>query len=159
MKSKTFLYGLLAVVALVALGSLVPSSAVETWTQTLSNDVSAGVATKGAGILQFGQIGTLTSAVASNTRAEVVAAPSAGSTYVQAIWIEKATNSSGYATVTYGTGANCVTSPTVILTLGPATATSQLRIGYYPVNVLLPATKALCLTTDGAGTSARAIAN
>lgn len=115
-----------------------------------------GVQAQGAGVLQNATIGTLSAAVATTTRTEVVAAPAAGlSTVVLGVWVEKATASTGSVTVTYGTGTNCATSPTVILTIGAGSP----AIGYYPVGAVLPAAKALCLTTDATTTSARALTN
>jgi len=118
--------------------------------------VSDGVQSQATGVLQIGEAGTLSAAVATATRTEVLAAPAAGlSTYVRGIFVEKATASTGSVTVTQGTGTNCATSPIVILTIGAGSP----PIGFYPVNALLPAAKALCLTTDAATTSARALAN
>ncbi len=117
--------------------------------------VKDGVQAQGSGILQIGEAGTLSAAVASATRTEVVAAPTAGSIYLKGIWVEKATATTGLVTVSYGTGANCATGPTTILSIGAGSP----AIGFYPVNTIVPATKALCLTTDAATTSARALTN
>ena len=118
--------------------------------------VNDGVQALGSGVLQSGEVGTLSAAVATTTRTQVVAAPAAGlSIYLRGVWVEKATATTGSITVTQGTGTDCATSPIVILTIGAGSP----AIGYYPVNVLVPATKALCLTTDAATTSARALTN
>lgn len=116
-----------------------------------------GVGAQGAGVLQTAPLYTLSAAVASATRAQVVAAPGAGSIYLAGILVETATNSAGIVTVSYGTGANCGTGTTTLFTLGLGTGSSPFPVGFYPVHVLVPATKALCLTTDGATTSARAL--
>lgn len=122
--------------------------------------VSDGVTANGTGVLQTGDVGTLSAAVATATLTEVVAAPAAGlSVYLRGIWLEKSTATTGSALVRYGTGTNCVTGTTTILTIGPQTASSLLPIGYYPVNALIPAAKALCLGTDAATTSVRALTN
>jgi len=112
-----------------------------------------GVQSQGSGVLQTAQVGTLSAAVATATRTEVVAAPASGSTVVLGIFVEKATATTGSVTLTQGTGTNCATSPTVILTIGAGSP----AIGYYAVNAILPAAKAFCLTTDAATTSARAL--
>jgi hypothetical protein len=116
-----------------------------------------GVGALGAGVKQVATLGTLSAAVASATDAQVVAAPGSGSIVLLGVFLEKATNTTGTATVEYGTGTNCGTGKTTLLILGPQTASSLLPIGYYPVNALVPATKALCLVTDGSGTSIRAL--
>ncbi len=120
-------------------------------------DMAAGVGTQGAGVQQTATLGTLSSAVASATDAQVVAAPGTGSIVLLGVFLEKATNSTGTATVEYGTGSNCGTNKTTILTLGPATGSSPLHLGSYPINALVVAQKALCLVTDGSGTSIRAL--
>jgi len=118
--------------------------------------VKDGVQSLGSGVLQVGEIGTLSAAVATTTRTQVVAAPAAGlSIYLRGVWIEKATATTGLITVTQGTGADCVTAPVVLLSIGAGSP----AIGYYPVNAIVPAAKALCLTTDAATTSARALTN
>jgi hypothetical protein len=119
--------------------------------------MAAGVGTQGAGVQQTATLGTLSSAVASATDAQVVAAPGTGSIVLLGVFLEKATNSTGTATVEYGTGSNCGTNKTTILTLGPATGSSPLHLGSYPINALVVAQKALCLVTDGSGTSIRAL--
>jgi len=119
--------------------------------------VKDGVGAQGAGVQQTATLGTLSAAVASATAVEVVAAPGTGSTVLLGLIIEKATNAAGTVLVTYGTGTNCGTGTTTLLSFGPATASSLLNLGYYPVNALVPAAKALCLTTDANTTSVRAL--
>ena len=121
--------------------------------------IKHGVKTQGFGIQQVGELSTLTAAVASATLTEVVAAPASGSIYLRGIWIEKMTATTGSVTVRYGTGTNCGTGTTTLLTIGPQTATSLVPVGYYPVGALVPSGKALCLVTDASTTSARALAN
>ena len=115
-----------------------------------------GVGALGAGVKQVATLGTLSASVAAATLTEVVAANS-GSTVLLGVWLEKATATTGTVTVRYGTGTNCGTGTTTLLTLGPQTASSLLPIGYYPVNALVPSTKALCLITDAATTSAKVL--
>lgn len=115
---------------------------------------NGGPQAKGAGVLQIGQVNTLTAAVASATRAEVVAAPAAGSIYLRALLVEKATASTGSVTVSLGTGTNCGTGTVVVA--GPIIVP---LVGNLPLGIQLTAAKALCLTTDGAGTSVRALAD
>lgn len=157
MKRSTAFWMLLVLAVVISTAVFRNARAVESWTQTLMTDVAAGVAAKGNGVLQVGEVGTLSAAV-TNTLTETNAAPSAGSIYLRGIYIEKMTATTGTVTVDYGTGTNCGTGTTTILTIGPQTASSPIPIGYYPVNVLVTAKKALCLVTDGAGTSARALA-
>lgn len=134
-----------------------PSSAQESAAQV--RFIKHGVQAQGFGVYQTGELSTLSAAVASATLTQVVAAPASGSIYLRGIWIEKATATTGAVTVRYGTGTNCGTGTTTLLTIGPQTATSLLPIGYYPVGALVPAQNALCLVTDAATTSARALAN
>jgi hypothetical protein len=114
--------------------------------------VSDGVGSQGAGVLQTAPLFTLSAAVASSTLTQVVAAPGSGSIYLGAILVEKATASSGSFTVEYGTSTNCGTGTTVLF--GPVTVPA---VGMMPVGVLVPATKALCLVTDASTTSVRAL--
>lgn len=115
--------------------------------------VNAGVGAKGAGVLQTGELSTLSAAVASATRAEVVAAPATGSVYLRGVVIEKSAGATGVVTISYGTGTNCATSPTTIA------AFTNPPIGTIPLGVAVASTKALCLTTEGVNTSARALTN
>lgn len=120
--------------------------------------VSDGVQTQAAGVLQSGELNTLSAAVASNTTAQVVAAPTAGSIYLRGIWIEKMTTATGLVNVIYGTGTNCGTGTTTLLSLSLATGQAPL-FGKYVIGVAVPATKALCLQTDASTTSVRALYN
>lgn len=157
MNRKTFWNALLVATLAALAGVFFQARGVETWTQTLMMTVDSGAAAKGAGVLQTGEVSTLSSAVASATRAQVVAAPTAGSIYLRGIWIEKSATSTGVVTVSYGTGTNCGTGTTTLLSL--TAATSQiLPFGYEPIGIQVPATKALCLVTEGANTSVRALA-
>jgi len=115
--------------------------------------ISDGVGAHGAGVLQTAELFTLSTAVASASLTQVVAAPSAGvSVYVGRLLIEKATASTGSVTVEYGTGVNCGTGTTVLF--GPVTVPP---VGMISVGVLVPAAKALCLVTDANTTSVRAL--
>jgi hypothetical protein len=157
MTMKRFLNALLVVALAVLAGVFFQARAVESWTQTLMTDVASGPAAKGNGVLQVGEVSTLSAAVASAARTQVVAAPTAGSIYLRGLWIEKSATSSGLVTVSYGTGTNCGSGTTTLLSL--AAATSQtLPFGYQPIGIQVPATKALCLVTEGANTSVRALA-
>jgi hypothetical protein len=116
-------------------------------------DVSNGVGAQGAGVLQVGTLGTLSAAVASATMTQVVAAPGSGSIVLLGILVEKATASTGLVTVSSGTGTNCGTGTATLFSIGPGSP----AIGFYRVGSLVGTTKALCLTTDAATTSARAL--
>lgn len=120
--------------------------------------VKDGVGALGAGVQQVAEIGTLSAAASTaGTALQVVAAPGTGSIVLLGVWLETATNSAGSVVVEYGTGSNCITNPTTIVTLGPATTSSPLALGYYPIHALVTAQKALCLVTDATTTSARAL--
>lgn len=110
---------------------------------------------QGANVLSVGEVSKISAAVSSAAvRTEVVAAPAAGlSIYLRGILVEKATASTGSVTVTQGTGTDCATSPVVLFTIGAGSP----AIAFYPVSIQVPAAKALCLTTDAATTSARAL--
>lgn len=117
--------------------------------------VEDGVQSLGSGVQQVGEVNTLSAAVATTTLTEVVAAPASGSVYLRGIWVEKATASTGNVLVKNGTGTNCATGTATMLSIGAGSP----AIGYYPVNALVPAANALCLETDAATTSARALTN
>jgi len=115
-----------------------------------------GVGALGAGVKQVATLGTLSAAVASATRTEVVAV-NAGARVLLGVIIETATNAAGIVTVSTGTGTNCGTSTATKVVFGIGTATSPLPVGYYPVNALVAAGSAICLTTDASTTSARVL--
>jgi hypothetical protein len=155
------LTGLLLVFVLLLLLTPARLQAIgETGQQTLlaMQFVLNGVQVQGKGVLQVGQVGTLSAAVASNTTAQVVAAPSAGSIYLQALWIEKMTTATGSINVINGTGTNCGTGTATLFSLSLATSQIPPLVGYVPVNVLVPAVNALCIQTDASTTSVRVIA-
>lgn len=155
---KRIVFAILLGAAMVAAGFFYSSDAQVTPGQVTLTTLSAGAKAKGVGVQQVGEVSTLSAAVASATRAQVVAAPTSGSIYLRGVLIETATNAAGIVTVTQGTGTNCGTGPVVLFTLGIATASSPLPVGYYPIGIQVPAAKALCLTTDAATTSARVLA-
>lgn len=152
-----FLNALLIVALTVLAGVFFQARAIESWTQTLMTDVIVGPMAKGNAVLQTGEVSTLSAAVASATLTQVVAAPTAGSIYLRGIWIEKSTTATGSILVRYGTGTNCGTGTTTLLSLTAATA-QTFPFGYQAIGVPVPATKALCLGTDAATTSVRALA-
>jgi len=115
-----------------------------------------GVGALGAGVKQVATLGTLSAAVASASMTQVVAV-NAGARVLLGVIIETATNAAGIVTVSTGTGTNCGTSTATKVVFGIGTATSPLPVGYYPVNALVPAGSAICLTTDAATTSARVL--
>jgi len=118
--------------------------------------VSDGEQAQGSGVLQTGQVGTL-SAVIANTLTQVVAAPAAGlQTKIVGVWIESAVVTTAVVDVKYGTGTNCATGTTTLASLKAAT-TVPLPAGFYPLPVRVPAAKATCLLTEAAGTTARLI--
>jgi hypothetical protein len=119
--------------------------------------VSNGPGALGAGVLQIGQLNTLSAAVASATRTQVVAAPTAGSIYLRALWIEKSTTTTGSIIVSYGTGTNCGTGNNVITTLSAASG-QTFPFGYQEMEIQIPAQNALCLATDASTTSVRVLA-
>lgn len=156
---KRYVSFILLAAVIVAAGFFFASRAQESGDQNLLNlsFLKGGASSQGARTLATGEVSTLSAAVASATRAQVVAAPASGSIYLRGILIETATNAAGIVTVTQGTGTNCATSPVVLFALGIGTGTSPLPVGVHPVGIQLPAAKALCLTTDAATTSARAL--
>lgn len=149
----------------VALGVLFLASsplwltkAQETADQVLLNMtfVKNGVSAQGAKTLQVGEVSTLSAAVASATTTQVVAAPASGSVYLRGIWVEKFTTATGSVNVIYGTGTNCGTGTTTLMSL-TAAAGQNFQFGYYPIGVAVPAANALCLQTDAATTGVRAL--
>ncbi len=119
--------------------------------------IQDGVQTHGANVLQVGSVGTLSAAM-TGSLTEAVPAPASGSTFLRAIWVEKAVGTTGAITIAYGTGTNCGTGTTTLMTLA-ANASNQIPLGNYEINVLVPATKALCGQTEAAGTQFRFITN
>lgn len=135
--------------------SATPESAAQT--ELPKSYVNGGVGAQGAGLLQIGQLNTLSVPVASATTTQAVAAPASGSTYLRALLIEKSTSATGSITVSYGTGTNCGTGNHAITTLSAATG-QTLPSGYQELEILVPAANAVCLATDGSTTSARVLA-
>jgi Na+/H+ antiporter NhaB len=111
-----------------------------------------GVQALGAGVLQTSEINTLSAPIATGTLTETVAAPSAGSVVVAGVLVEKSTGAAGTWTLKYGTGVNCATGTTTIL--GPVTNPS---IGFTRLDIVVPATNALCAQTDAATTLVRTL--
>jgi len=115
-----------------------------------------GVGTRGAGVLQTGQLGTL-SAVVANTLTEVVAVTTGGAkTVIIGVWVESAVATTGQVDVKYGTDTNCGTGTTTLASL-KASANNPLAPGFYPLPALVVADKATCIVTEAAGTTARLI--
>ncbi len=157
MRFKTFSIGLL-VLAVAAIFAFTPASkAVETWTQTLVMDVSVGPPANAAGILQVKELNKATD-INSATLTQIIAAPAAGSIYVDGIFLEEATATTGKVTLEYGTGTNCGTGTTALAYLGPQTSTSLLALGYYPLKIQVPAGEALCAEVDATTTEALVLA-
>lgn len=115
-------------------------------------DVKGGVGAQGAGVQQVQSLHTLSAAVSDTTLVVAVAAPGAGSVYLAGLLLEKVKATTGSVTVTYGTGAACVTGPTTVL--GPILVPPA---GYIPLGILITAQKALCLSTDSTDTVVRAL--
>ena len=114
-------------------------------------DQNAGVKAAGVGVQQVAHVNTLSAAVASATMTEVVAVTGSGvSTHIAGIIVEKAAATTGSITLTAGTGTNCGTSGVVIV--GPIIAPPS---GYIPLGIVATAARAICITTEGANTSAR----
>jgi len=121
--------------------------------------VGDGVTANGTGVIQTGEVSTLSAEVTNTTVTQVVAAPAAGlSIYVRGIVVTKSVAATGAVTLVYGTGTNCGTGTTTLLTISGATSNSLLP-GYIPLGILVPAAKALCLNTEAAGTGVRALTN
>jgi hypothetical protein len=119
--------------------------------------VGDGVQANGANVLQIGELGTL-SATATNSLLKLATAPAAGSIYLRALWIEKMTTATGTVDLKYGTGTNCATGTTTMMSL--AMAASQIpTVGEYKINIPVPAGKDLCALTDAATTVVRVITN
>lgn len=150
--------GAIAVLLVIAF-MLVPApmmqAAAVTGDQILLNMkfIKSGVSAQGAGVLQVGELNTLSAAVATATRTEMVAAPSSGSVYVRGVLVEKSTGGAGTFTLSYGTGTNCGTGTTTLL--GPVT---NPPIGFVRLEIPVPAGKALCGATDASTTGIRALA-
>jgi len=114
--------------------------------------IKVGPQSQGAGVLQVGEVNNLSAAVATATLTQVVAAPTSGSIYLRGILLEKVTATTGSVTVQSGTGTNCGTGTAVLF--GPVVIPPS---GYLRLDIQVPAAKALCLQTDAATTSARAL--
>jgi hypothetical protein len=112
--------------------------------------VSNGVGTAGSGILQTGDLSSLSSAVATATLTRVVTAPAAGSTYIRGVVVEKSTGAAGSFTIQTGTGTNCGTGTAVLV--GPVV---NMPVQQYYLGVLAPSGKDVCIQTDAATTSVR----
>src|SRR5690348_9269140 len=145
----------LAVISLFAFTP--PGHAVESWTQTLMSDVGLGPQTSGYGVLQVNRV-VKSNDINSATLTQLVAAPASGQIFVDGIFLEKATATTGSVTLKYGTGTNCGTGTTTLAYVGPQTATSAVPIGYYPLEVQVPAANALCASTDATTTEALVLA-
>ena len=109
-----------------------------------------GVQGGGAGILQTGDVSTLSAAVATATLTRVVTAPATGQTYVRGVIIEKSTGAAGSFTLQTGTGTNCGTGTTVVL--GPVV---NMPVQQYYLGFNIPSGQDLCVQTDAATTSVR----
>ena len=153
---------LLLAITLVGLLLMVASlPVVQTFAQEVSDQiilrmdfVKQGVSSQGDGVLQVGEVNTLSAAVATTTLTEVVAVPSSGSIYLRGLLVEKSTGAAGTVTVKSGTGTNCGTGTATIL--GPLT---DPQIGYTPLGILVAAGDALCLQTEATTTGVRALTN
>jgi hypothetical protein len=158
MKRKLFV-GALAAVTLLALASpWIATKAQESAAQFFFKSLKNGVQAQGANVLQIGEANTLSAAVASATTTQVVAAPASGSIYLRGIWIEKMTTATGLFNVITGTGTNCGTGTTTLLSQSLAAGQSA-TLGEYKIGIFIPAAQALCLQTDAATTSVRAFTN
>lgn len=155
-KTVSLLMGVvLAIAALVAFVPAPPAAfAQESAAQVALQQkfVLAGPRAQGAGVMQTGEVDTLSAAVASATLTQVVAAPTSGSIYLRALLVEKATASTGSVTVKYGTGTNCGTGTTTLL--GPVTVPP---VGRLTLDIQVPAANALCILTDASTTSVRVL--
>lgn len=152
-------------IAMVVMAVLFTVPAVQTTAQQVGDQVlirmkflKDGPSAQGISALQVGEVSTLSAEVASTTLTQVVAAPSAGSIYLRGIIIQKSTTATGSVLVRYGTGTNCGTGTTTLVSL-TAAAGQTFPFGYIPLGVQVPAANALCLATDAATTGVRALTN
>lgn len=157
---KRMMQGAAIGVALIAVLLLcfpaLPTQASAVGEQTLiqMKFIKNGVQSLGSGVLQTGEVNTLSAPVASATRAKVVSAPTSGSVYIRALLVETSTGAAGTVTVSVGTGTNCGSNTAVLL--GPIT---NPPIGYIRLDVLATAARDVCLTTDANTTTARLLTN
>lgn len=156
MRNRIFL---VVVILLAALLLMLGSPWVVTKAQEVADQVilkmkfiKDGVQTQASGVLQVGEVNTLSAAVATGTLTQVVAAPGSGSIYLRGLLVEKK-SATPTITIQYGTGTNCGTGTTVLA--GPITPVNE----YIPLHVLVPAGEALCLQTDSTDTGVRALTN
>lgn len=156
---KRLLNALLIAALLAGAGVFVNARAVESWTQTLMNDLASGPAAKGAGVLQTGEVSTVSTVASDTTLIALVAAPPTGSIYVRGIWVEKSTTGTGSITLKTGTTTTtpCDTGAATVLTLSAASG-QTLDFGYHPLGIRVAATKILCGSTDAATTAFRVLA-
>lgn len=157
MRRKNLLIGAL-ILAVFALIAYTPTGrAVESWTQTLMTDVGLGPQTSGYGVLQTNRVVKGTD-INSATLTQIIAAPATGQIFVDGVFLEKATATTGAVTLQYGTGTNCGTGTATLAYIGPATSTSLMPLGYYPLKIQVPAAKALCAKVDATTTDALVLA-
>jgi hypothetical protein len=116
--------------------------------------LNSGVQAQGAKVLQTGEINSLSASVATATLTQVIAAPASGSIYIRGVLVEKSTGAAGTYTIQTGTGTNCGTGTAVLL--GPVT---NPVIGFNRIEIVAPATKAVCIQTDAATTLVRVLSN
>lgn len=157
MKLKKVLIGALALAVVAIFSFTLPGHAVESWTQMLMTDVGIGPQTSGYGVLQTNRVVKATE-INSATLTQIIAAPAAGQIFVDGIFLEKVTATSGAVTLQYGTGTNCGTGTATLAYIGPQTSTSLLPLGYYPLKIQVPAAKALCAKVDASTTDALVLA-
>jgi hypothetical protein len=106
---------------------------------------------QGNGILQTGEVNSISAAVATASTTQAVAITATGNTFIRGIFVEKSTGAAGSYTISVGTGTNCGTGNVVVL--GPVI---NPLIGYAPIGVPVPtAGQAVCLATDAGTTSVR----
>jgi len=115
--------------------------------------IRTGVSSRGARVLQTGELSTLTAAVASATRAKVADGSASTNIYLRGVVIEKSAGGTGVVTVSTGTGTNCGTSTDVIVVFTNPLST------VIPLGILLTTGEDVCITTEGANTSARLLVN
>lgn len=159
MKLKNTFSALLVVVLLGLAGVFFATYGQESASQITfaQKFVKSGPQALGAGVLQVAPVNTGVE-IAVATLTQIVAAPASGSVYLDGIFLEKATATTGVVTLKYGTGTNCGTGTTTLIYVGPQVATSFLNLGYYPMHIQVPAGKALCAMTDATTTAAIVLA-
>jgi hypothetical protein len=100
--------------------------------------------------------GSVLTAALSTTDTQVVAAPAAGlSVWLTAIVGQSTTSTAATTTLEYGTGSNCATGKTTIISVQSSANTGNpFSLGIGSIGLAVPAAKALCLVNSSATNTA-----